>query len=48
MIPHGGMLASYLLALMRSGNWELALEVRDRYVYSYGYGYSDGYGYGLG
>lgn len=30
--PHGGMLASYLLALMRSGDWKLALEVRERYV----------------
>ncbi|CAM9957871.1 unnamed protein product [Scytosiphon promiscuus] len=28
--PHGGMLASYLLALMRSGKWETALEVRER------------------
>lgn len=27
--PHGGMLASYLLALMRSGNWKLALETRE-------------------
>ena len=26
--PHGGMLASYLLALMRSGDWKLALETR--------------------
>lgn len=30
LVPHGGMLASYLLALMKSGDWELALEVRDR------------------
>ncbi len=28
--PHGGMLASYLLALMRSGDWKLAVEVRER------------------
>ena len=32
IVPHGGMLASYLLALMRSGEWKLALEVRERYV----------------
>eukprot|EP00752_Nemacystus_decipiens_P018709 g16773.t1 len=31
IVPHGGMLASYLLALMRSGEWKLALEVRERY-----------------
>ncbi|CAM9488583.1 unnamed protein product [Ectocarpus sp. 4 AP-2014] len=29
--PHGGMLASYLLALMRSGDWKTALDVRERY-----------------
>ncbi|CAN0480727.1 unnamed protein product, partial [Ectocarpus sp. 12 AP-2014] len=29
--PHGGMLASYLLALMRSGAWKTALDVRERY-----------------
>lgn len=32
VVPHGGMLASYVLALMKSGDWELALEVRDRYI----------------
>ncbi|CAM9719659.1 unnamed protein product [Pylaiella littoralis] len=31
VVPHGGMLASYLLALMRSSDWKLALEVRERY-----------------
>lgn len=31
IIPHGGMLASYVLALMRAGNWKLALETRGRY-----------------
>lgn len=30
--PHGGMLASYLLALMRSGDWKTALDVRERCV----------------
>lgn len=32
IVPHGGMLAAYLLALMRSGNWKLAAEVRERYI----------------
>lgn len=31
IVPHGGMLAWYILALMRSGDWELALEIRERY-----------------
>ncbi|CAM9355466.1 unnamed protein product [Ectocarpus fasciculatus] len=30
--PHGGMLAKYLLALMRSGDWKTALDVRERYL----------------
>lgn len=29
--PHAGMLASYVLTLMRAGRWELALETRQTY-----------------
>ena len=31
IVPHGGMLASYLQALMKAGDWKAALEMRERY-----------------
>lgn len=31
IVPHGGMLASYLQSLMRAGRWKAAAEVREIY-----------------